>query len=583
MTTLESIGNKQDQGSDQNKSKDPFDLDIPGYRIVGQCGGGSTAKVYVAIQKSLGRQVALKVMLSSDSIDEMRIKRFIKEGLVNARLSHPNIVTMHEVGVIGEYNYIAMEYLPWGSLRTRLTEKLEFDWILNVVEQIASALAYAHENGFVHRDIKPENILFRNEFSAVLSDFGIATVIDSRIQVSDRCNFGTPRYMSPDQINLTTVGPSSDVYSLGVVFFEMLTGLPPYNEGDSKAIRSAHLLEPIPKLPKECKHLQPIINKMLAKHPQDRINNANELLEILVHLKKSKNLSSGIMYRGVETSSNLQFSDQANPFSGLNSKKLDLLSHITEDLSKNSSQSFKFLPAFFKLFSKKKQNNKVKIKGLFTSLGNTVVISIVLGLASFALFLVHISGTDMAEEYASTDKDIQIAHDKYLGWAVHSIKNMEIKRAKYFIEKAREVNPDDLVSKELLYSLNKQNNLSEFQFNDLSDSINLTENFADEFIPVDKLLIRAKQQVRENNLTTPPYNNAYDTYLLILKSEPDNSEAIAGIAMIKRIYVNWAEEDVKKNNFYRAVLFYKKALTIDPQDSKLAQVLKELKSMKGTS
>ena len=181
--------------------------------------GGSTAIVYVAIQKSLGRRVALKVMLSPLSVNEERTNRFIKEGIVNAKLSHPNIVTIHDVGVIDEYHYIAMEYLPWGNLRRCLTKKLELDWIIRVTKQIASALAYAHENGFIHRDIKPENILFRDENSALLSDFGIATVLDSRSQTTSRYNLGTPRYMSPDRIRSSSISPSSDLYSLGIVFF----------------------------------------------------------------------------------------------------------------------------------------------------------------------------------------------------------------------------------------------------------------------------------------------------------------------------------------------------------------------------
>ncbi len=280
--------------SDRVELKQSLDSVVPGYRIVGLCGGGATAKVYVAIQNSLGRQVALKVMLSPYTDNEERTNRFIKEGRINARLSHPNIVTIHDVGITDKYHYIAMEYMPYGNLRKRLTKRLEFDWILKVVEQIASALAYAHENGILHRDIKPENILFGDENSAVLSDFGIATVLGSCSQNKSQYSLGTPRYMSPDQIRSLPIGPSSDIYSLGIVLFEMLTGNKPFNGKDAVSILTAHVHDPIPTLPYASQHLQPLINKMLAKHPKDRLNNASELVNVLAFLRKAGRLPSDL-------------------------------------------------------------------------------------------------------------------------------------------------------------------------------------------------------------------------------------------------------------------------------------------------
>ena len=284
------------------RQKHSFGSEVPGYRIVGLCGGGATAKVYIAIQNSLGRPVALKVMLSPYSDNEERTNRFIKEGRINARLSHPNIVTIHDVGITDEYHYIAMEYMPWGNLRKRLSKRLELDWILKVVEQIASALAYAHENGILHRDIKPENILFADENSAVLSDFGIATVLGSGSQISGQyCLLGTPRYMSPDQIRSLPIGPSSDIYSLGIVLYEMLTGNKPYNGKDAVSILTAHVHDPIPTLPYASQHLQSLINKMLAKNPKDRFNNAGELVNVLASLRKEGRLPSDLNYLKAST------------------------------------------------------------------------------------------------------------------------------------------------------------------------------------------------------------------------------------------------------------------------------------------
>ncbi|MGI9227825.1 MAG: serine/threonine-protein kinase, partial [Gammaproteobacteria bacterium] len=212
----------------------------------------------------------------------------------------------------------------------------ELEWILKVTKQIASALAYAHENGFIHRDIKPENILFRDENSAVLTDFGIATVSHSHAQISDRCNFGTPRYMSPEQIKVETIGPTSDVYSLGVVLFEMLSGKPPFNDGDSIAIRNAHVNDPIPKLQGDYQDLQPIINRMLAKQPQDRINSAHQVVQILDDLQKNGGVLSGFSSQ-----------DTNNPAPSLvkqDIKELDALDSQSSDIP---TQQFEYLKERF--------------------------------------------------------------------------------------------------------------------------------------------------------------------------------------------------------------------------------------------
>ena len=609
MTNPEIIGNKQDQGLDQAKSEVPLDLDIPGYRIIGQCGGGGTAKVYVALQKALGRQVAIKVMHTALSSNKLQTDRFIKEGLVNAKLYHPNIVTVHDVAETDGCHYITMEYLPWGSLRRHLTARLELGWILDVVEQIASALAYAHENGFVHRDIKPENILFRNKDSAVLTDFGIATVIDSHIQVTDRSNYGTPRYMSPEQIELGTVGPSSDVYSLGIVLFEMLSGMPPYNEGDSKSIRNAHIQNPIPNLPEKCKYLQPLINKMLAKQVKDRISNANEVVNILTYLKQTGQLPQSLTDTNINFSTvkpievatdhysenfdeltdvqiikkhteiEAEFDNNRQPTSELYEEETissiegfgdDVHPYIGNDvraLKTGSSSGEGDTGLFTKL--------RINFRKFIPSLGAAAALSVILGLASLILFLVHLNETPKVKNQNYAQQNIQIIHDRYMSWAVHYLKNNELKRAKYYIEKARDLKPDNLINQELLDSLG-QDKLTEDQFKEINASFNVTNKFISDSAPVSELLVTAEHQIQNNNLTIPPNNNAFDTYKLILKSDPNNTDAITGISIIKKSYIAWAEHDLKKNNYQRAVLFYKKALAIDPNDTKLVKLIEVL-------
>ena len=291
MTEVQDLTFEIEAESDQLFAEDYFSLTIPGYEVVGLCGSGATAKVYVAIQNSLSRQIALKVMHSHLIDDEVRVNHFLEEGRINANLNHAHIVPIHNVGVVDDYHYIAMEYMPWGNLRRHLKVPHDLEWIINVVKQIARALAYSHEHGFIHRDIKPENILFRDDNSVVLSDFGIADELKHHAEIKSKSNQGTPRYMSPDLLRSTPIGPSSDIYSLGTVLFEMLAGHPPYDSGtapytrkDIITVQFAHLRNPIPELPDEYRHIQPIINNMLAKHPKDRYINAYDVVEALTAL-----------------------------------------------------------------------------------------------------------------------------------------------------------------------------------------------------------------------------------------------------------------------------------------------------------
>ncbi len=288
MTEVQDLTFEIETENEQSFSLDSFDLHIPGYQVVGLCGSGGTAKVYVAIQNSVSRQVALKVMHPHLVDDETRVSHFLQEGRINANLSHANIVPIHHVGAVDDYHYIVMEYMPWGNLRRHLKELHDLDWIINVVKQIAKALAYSHDHGIIHRDIKPENILFRDDDSVVLSDFGIADELEHRNKIKTKSSHATPRYMCPDLLRSQPIGPSSDIYSLGTVLFEMLAGRPPYDSGikpytrkDVITVQFAHLKDPIPELPAEYQKLQPVINKMLAKQPKDRFAIASDVIDAL--------------------------------------------------------------------------------------------------------------------------------------------------------------------------------------------------------------------------------------------------------------------------------------------------------------
>lgn len=241
--------------------------------------------VYLAIQISVGRIVALKVMNPSLTSDPAFSERFQREATIVGQLSHPNIVAIYDIGRADDLNYIAMDYLPNGSVHDKMIKGMTAEEALRVTKEIANALDHAHEKGYIHRDIKPENILFRADNSAVLSDFGVAKGI---VGVSRMTHVGTvvgtPHYMSPEQTRGQTVDARSDLYSLGVLFFEMLTGFLPYQGEDTVTIALKHISAPIPKLPPQYQAYQKMLEKFLAKDPADRFQSGQEVSEAIDQL-----------------------------------------------------------------------------------------------------------------------------------------------------------------------------------------------------------------------------------------------------------------------------------------------------------
>ncbi|MBP5077273.1 protein kinase [Pseudomonas chlororaphis] len=262
-----------------------MDMDIPGYGIERELGEGAMATVYLATQRSLERKVALKVMAAALAADRSFCERFLREGKTLARLSHPHTVTIYDIGNVGHFYYMAMEYLPNGTLKERIAEGLSPQQGLVYLRQIALALGYAHAQGLVHRDVKPANILFRANGSAVLSDFGIAKSLEDHTQFT-QAGFavGTPSYMSPEQARGQQIDGRTDLYALGVVLYEILTGKLPYTGNDSLSTALAHLTEPLPELPITHGRYQGILRKLLAKDPAERFADADALIAALDHL-----------------------------------------------------------------------------------------------------------------------------------------------------------------------------------------------------------------------------------------------------------------------------------------------------------
>ena len=257
-------------------------VEIPGYGIRRVIGHGGMATVYLAVQESLGRDVALKVLLPHLAQDPVSTERFLRGEARLAQLHHPNIVAVHDVGIHDGAPYMSMGYEAGGTLAGCAEARGNPELALRMLRDVASALEYAHARGVVHRDVKPENILRRDDGSCVLSDFGIAHALAAQTGLTgEGTSVGTPHYMSPEQLRGEKVDGRADLYSLGVVFYQLLTGSLPFQGTDGWAIGMQHLQAPIPRLPPEHARFQPLLDSLLAKDPADRPQDASTLIQAI--------------------------------------------------------------------------------------------------------------------------------------------------------------------------------------------------------------------------------------------------------------------------------------------------------------
>lgn len=270
------------------------------YEIVAPLGEGGMAAVYKAFQPSMERFVAVKVLPRKFAESPEFISRFQREAILLAQLQHPHILPVFDYGQVDGYSYIVMPFLQNGTLAELCAARRRtMPEIQQIMTQLGSALGYAHVRGMIHRDVKPSNVLIDEQGNCLLTDFGLARMVEmsSANLTSAGAIMGTPAYMSPEQGKGAAVDGRSDLYSLGIIFYEMLTGQVPYRDDYPMGVIIKHIRDPLPPardlVPTLSDAIERVVIKSLAKDPNDRYQTANDFIQAVQNAVSVNNTPSG--------------------------------------------------------------------------------------------------------------------------------------------------------------------------------------------------------------------------------------------------------------------------------------------------
>ncbi|WP_144393508.1 serine/threonine protein kinase [Pleionea sediminis] len=596
-------------------------ISIPGYKIIRTLGVGGQATVYLAIQKGFDREIALKVMSPALAADPSFGERFIREAKIVAKLRHPGIVTVFDVGEHDGFYYLAMEFLPETDLRTRITKGMKAKDALWVIQKVAKALHYAHSKGYIHRDVKSENILFREDGEPVLTDFGIAKASNSSTQMTQQGKLiGTPQYMSPEQCRGRKLDSRSDIYSLGIILYEMLTQNVPFDGEDSVAVCLQHVTKPVPRLSARQKHYQWLLDRMLAKKVTDRFDDAEKLSQeveqflagdiTLSHqtspsvdeIRASRDDEHAAIFddeddmvadnRMVNRSSDKKavwpwivipllgavgtfgyfkqelWLPKAQQLLGIDSRSQSIPNNDSNDPSgKGNSQQ-----ADTRTTSSSNAEEEARQKQIAQLLVEADTLEPLPDLdpAQVRQLLqnyVRVLVLDEGNTKAIAGKASTL--QKAANYAESSLKDGNGDRFRQYYSIIESIEPEH----SLLPMLDKK--FSAFQQNQQEQ-----EKVAENQEQIESLLAQANQALTTNRLTSPKGESALDYYSKVLSIDPNNESAIEGIASIKNRYVKLAQQSMLSKNIESASSSIQKLRELDANDDRLAELEQQYESVK---
>ncbi len=523
---------------------------IPGYQIERLIAEGGMASVYLALQESLGRQVALKVLKKFDCPEHAT--RFLYEGRIIASLNHRNIITIHDIGVIGDRHYIAMEYLEGGSLTDRIAEGMQPPDILDLLERIGECLDFLHRNGIIHRDVKPGNILFHTDGTPKLTDFGIAKQLDDDQDLTmDGSAVGSPYYLSPEQAEGRTLDGRSDIYGLGIIFHQILTGRRPYAENSPIETILAHLTQPIPVLPDEFSAYQGLLERMIAKDPDDRVASARDLVDLVQDVRHS----------GPEARND-------GPANRLNGPGADWLVRLSAGVADR-----------------------------WRSLSKVAKIAVGMLLLSLA------AGTSLLTGDLRThrEKAVEIASESATGEASNRVADASDREGtaaaagthQQHEPSAPETTTQTLVADEALVAgaqpdgARKQAPLPEAEIAPAAEALpeqpatteSVTKPEDDPAPTIDHWLRAADQALWEYRLTTPAQDNAYAYYQRVIEFDPAHDEALAGLDKIADRYAVLAHKELVRGDYRMMRLYVQRGIEVRSDHGRLLALRTELNEL----
>ena len=469
-------------------------MDFPGYSVICEIGRGGMATVYRAQQVMLDRDVALKVLSPLLAADPTNAQRFLQEARMLASLEHPNVVPVYDVGVTPDgSHYFSMQLLENGDLTARLQRGVGEAELVRVLTAVADALAYAHARGYVHRDVTPANVLFDAEDKPRLTDFGIARAMTatSRITASG-LSVGTSHYMSPEQARGSEVDPRSDIYSLGVLCYEALTGKPPFDGEDGFAVAYSHVHEPVPPLPATLAKWQPLIDRCLDKNPDDRFQDCGEFIAMLRRIAFSARKSGEQAFPLPPRSS-----AQPRQVTEISAERPVALARTENDAGEGKASAHELILA--------------SVDGDDDAPAAPHWLGPLAGLAGLAVVLAVFFWWPWARETA-----------------VPAVAAPALTQA-----------PDASLPEIPLGS-------SDAQIPATEESVAIgTEALHTVLDPVNTLLAQATEDIAARRYTSPPGSNALERYRLVQRIEPANAQARAGIERIAATYLRLADEHVE--------------------------------------
>lgn len=506
-------------------------INIAGFNIHELVGQGGMATVYKATD-SQSRCVALKVLSPSLAADPNFLSRFQKEIRLLTKLDHPNIVKVFQAGEHEHKHYISMEFADNGELEDKIKHGIQPEQALQYLIQIAQGLNYAHQKGYIHRDMKPANILFRKDGSLMVSDFGIAKPLSGTetITVSltkTGVSIGTPHYMSPEQARGQTLDYRADLYSLGCIFYEMLTQQKCYDADDGFAVCLMHINDSIPQLPSHLQFFQPTLNKLLAKNPDDRFTTTAQLIEHLQQL-----------------SSKLQTQD----FSAT------VVLPICDAIPKKPKRFLK--PTLLTL----------TIGGLFAATGYfsyphwSVYLNNLTATTATTQTTVPITTSEATpQEDTGRIQDAQNTPQPQSVTQITTDAQPEQPAATTPAPEATQPTVEPVTTTPVVDQPPA----------DTHTTPNITTTPATVEPTWQTLLTAAQQDLQANRLTKPEGDNAFQKFTEVLQQDPNNAEAKQGLQTIAARYVSLAKRKLKQQQFAQAMQYLEKAQQVNPQHATL--------------